>query len=158
PGWRENAKTWTRERAQALRADTKVDPIIRWAFAMFLFSIPYETLDAGLSDNAFSLSKLTGYLFILTALLQPRTSFRRIPLALWCFGTYLLVYVLTSLYQAPEFRAEIVNRLVTLVRMLVLLWISANLLRSVQTVTYALGGFAFSCVVLSVLQLLGVTR
>jgi O-antigen ligase len=148
----------TRSHVRALPERIKVDPIIRWAFAAFLFSIPYETLDAGLSDNAFSLSKLTGYLFIMTALLQPRTSFRRIPLAVWCFGCYLVIYVLTSFYQAPEFQAEIVKRLITLIQMLVLLWISANLLRSLQTVTYALGGFAFSCVVLSVLQLLGITR
>jgi O-antigen ligase len=135
----------------------RVDPIIRWAFAAFLFSIPFETLDTGLSDNAFSISKLTGYVFILTAMLQPRTSFRKIPTAVWCFALYLLVYVLAGLYQEPEFQPEILKRLLTLIQMLVLLWISANLLKSPETVNYALGGFAFSCIFLSVLQLLGVT-
>jgi O-antigen ligase len=132
-----------------------VDAIVRWAFAAFLFSIPFETLETGLGD--FSLSKLTGYVFILVACLQPKTSFRRFPAAFWCFSLYLAVYVFAALYQGPEYRAEIIRRLLTLVQMLVLLWISSNLLCSEQTVRHVLGAFSGACVFLSVLQLLGIT-
>jgi len=135
----------------------RVDPIIRWAFAAFLFSIPFETLEAGLGEGYFSLSKLTGYVFILVACLQPKTSFRRFPAAFWCFSLYLAVYVVAALYQDPEYRGEIIQRLLTLVQMLVLLWASSNLLRSEQTVRHVLGAFSAACVFLSVLQLLGIT-
>src|SRR5215475_11259233 len=86
---RPSERLQTNSEVRASLNPVRVDPIIRWAFAAFLFSIPFETLDTGLSDNAFSISKLTGYLFILTAMLQPRTSFRRIPFAIWCFVLYL---------------------------------------------------------------------
>jgi O-antigen ligase len=134
-----------------------VDAIVRWAFAAFLFSIPFETLDPGIAEGSFSLSKLTGYVFILMACLQPKTSFRRFPAAFWCFSLYLAAYVLAALYQGPEYRGEIIQRLLTLVQMLMLLWISSNLLRSEQTVRHVLGAFSAACALLSVLQLIGIT-
>ena len=135
----------------------RVDAIVRWAFAVFLFSIPFETLEIGLGQGNFSLSRLTGYVFILVACLQPKTSFRRFPAVFWWFSLYLSVYVFAALYEGPEYRVEIIVQLLTLVQMLVLLWISSNLLRSEQTVRHVLGAFAGACVFLSALQLLGIT-
>ncbi|MFZ3013949.1 MAG: hypothetical protein WA045_09600, partial [Nitrospira sp.] len=46
-------------------------PIVRYAFYLFVFSIPLESLDVGLEGGMFSLSKLTGLMLIAAALLQP---------------------------------------------------------------------------------------
>ena len=64
-------------------------PIIRYAYYLFIFSVPIETLDVGLEAGMFSLSKLTGIMLIAAALLQPQVSFKQPPMPFW----YFLVYI-----------------------------------------------------------------
>src|SRR5438067_13657048 len=60
--------------------------IVRWTFLLFVFTIPFETIDLGAIPGAASLSRLAGLLFFSTCLFYPKVCFRRPLPALWWFA------------------------------------------------------------------------
>jgi O-antigen ligase len=126
---------------------------LRWAFAIFVASIPFEAVDTGF--ERFTYSKFAGYALLLVALFYPRTALRRFPMAGWCFALYLLVFICMMPFQPPVLLDEIRSRLFRLVQMLVLFWISYNLLRHRRMAGLMLWSFATACSVLAVLNILG---
>lgn len=134
-----------------------------YAYYAFIFSIPFEEADIGIGSGYFAVSKMIGYIFILLVPLQPRLCFRSPPRAFWCFAIYLCVYVILGVYvmwsipQEPEFMAQMIGRLFTLIQVLILFWISYNLMRYERVIKGTLLMLAASCVVLAVLQALGIT-
>lgn len=130
-------------------------PIVRYTYYMFVFSIPIETLDVGLDSGMFSMSKLIGIMFIAVALLQPAICFRRIPHALWYFSTYGLVCLYAADLSTPYVRGLVFVQLFTFCLMLILFWVSYNLLGDRSLVKGALIAFIGSCAVLAGLMLIG---
>src|SRR5688572_21825950 len=55
--------------------------LIQVTFFAFIFSLPFETADIGIGYGSLSLSKVIGYLFLLSTLLQPRICYQRFPSA-----------------------------------------------------------------------------
>src|SRR5713226_2735741 len=66
-------------------APVRVLPLIPWAFYTYVFSLLFEMPNRRIP---FELPTLIGCLFLLTALLQPRVCFRRLPTAFWLFLVY----------------------------------------------------------------------
>jgi O-antigen ligase len=131
-------------------------PIIRYAFYAFIFTIPIETLDIGIEHGLVSLSSLIGFLFITVALLQPALTFGELPRPFWYFVAYLFVFVCLGILQIPEHSLFIfVTRLLTIIQMLALFWISFNLFQHQQLIKGALLAFGAGCVLLSILQVGG---
>jgi O-antigen ligase len=130
-------------------------PIVCFGFYAFIFAIPIETLDIGIESGLVSLSSLIGYLFISVALLQPKVTFEELPRPFWYFVAYLFVFVCLWMLQMPEHSSLIVARLLTIIQMLVLFWISYNLFQHQQLIKGALLAFSAGCILLSILQVGG---
>jgi O-antigen ligase len=130
-------------------------PTVRYAYYVFIFSIPIETLDMGIQSEMSSLSKFTGLVFIATALLQPELCFKKPPKAFWYFVAYLFGYICLALFQPPEFIRDIVIRVVTLIQLFILFWISSNLLAYQAIRNGTLIAFGSSCVLLAITLITG---
>src|SRR5262249_35809006 len=123
--------------------------IVLGAYYAFIFSTPFQTVDIGLPAFG-TLSKLIGYLFVITTALKPRLCFKNPPVAIYFFIIYLLVFICSA---APTGDVLIPN---TLIQLLVLFWLSCNLLKSSnQVIRRSLFAFATGCVVLALIMALG---
>jgi O-antigen ligase len=132
--------------------------IVRYAYYAFIFSIPIETLDIGLERGVFSLSKLVGILFLSTALLQPQVCFKKPPRPFWYFLAYILICAVLATFQPPQYFGLATNELSTLVLMLMLFWVSYNLLQDKSMVKGAFLSMIGSCALLAGLVLFGFTE
>lgn len=130
-------------------------PIVQYAFYAFIFAIPIETLDIGIGTGVITVSSLIGYLFIAVALVQPTLTFGELPRPFWYFVAYLFVFVCLGILQMPEYSSYFVQRLLTIIQMLALFWISYNLFQHQRLMNGALLAFSAGCVLLSVLQVGG---
>lgn len=130
--------------------------IVRYAFYAFIFSVPFETVARtvmGIGMETLHVSKLAGYGFVVSALLfQPRLFLKFPPQPFWCFGSYLYIYLLhLILLEGPapnEFRVA--------VQMLILFWLSYNIMEDKRVVESSLTTLFASILLLSVLQVLGI--
>src|SRR5688572_28000023 len=117
-----------------------VDPIVRWTFYVFVMSIPFEYPPRSIPVEVHT---ITGSIFLLTALLQPKVCFRKPPKAFWWLAIYLFVYLtLMALYSK-----DIPNATIFFFNMLqaaFLFWASYNLLRFDAIVKTTFLSFAIS--------------
>jgi len=139
---------------------------LSWAvhitYYAFLFSLPFATIGFG---SGSSITKTMGYLFIMTTVLKPRICYGRLDKALWFFASYLVIYVLTgvlTIFSLPEpdsseLLAGFRTVFGTLVQLLVLFWVSSNLLTDSRVARASLFAFAAGCMLLGVIQSLGYT-
>src|SRR5690349_14048786 len=97
-------------------------PIIRYAYYLFIFSVPIETLDVGLEAGVFSLSKLTGIMLIAVALLQPKVSFKKPPMPFWYFLVYLMICLGLANWYVPRIKELVTTYIFTLGLLLILFW------------------------------------
>ncbi len=130
-------------------------PVVRYSYYAFIFSIPIETLDIGIEGGVFSISKVIGILFIATALLQPQVCFRNPPRPFWYFLAYILVWASLATFQPPQLMGLIAIQLFTLILMLILFWVSYNLLQEKSLVKGAFLSMVGSCALLASLVLIG---
>lgn len=130
-------------------------PIIRYAYYLFIFSVPIETLDVGLEAGVFSLSKLTGIMLIAVALLQPEVSFKKPPMPFWYFLVYILICLVLANWHVPRIKELVTTYVFTLGLLLILFWVSCNLLKDKVLVKGTLLSFVGSCIVLAGLMLAG---
>src|SRR5437762_7798262 len=89
--------------------------IVRWAFLLFVFTIPFEPVDIEVIFGASSLARIAGLLFFSTCLFYSKVCFRRPPQALWWFTGYISVYVLSGLLIPERFVDPFIERLQTLI-------------------------------------------
>src|SRR5215510_2570010 len=75
--------------------------IVRWAFLLFVFTIPFETINLEALQGASTLSRLAGLLFFSICFLYPKSCFRRPPQAWWWFAGYASISAL-SIFFLPE--------------------------------------------------------
>jgi len=130
---------------------------VRWGFIVFLATIPFDMFP--LFGEAFALTKLTGLLFLLLALVQPRLTLRRPPAAFWWFVGYLLIATAASVPVLEVGYAEAaVGRLTTAAQMIVMFWIVSNVMRDEELAWKGLVAFYFACVVIAVLMGMGIGR
>jgi O-antigen ligase len=127
--------------------------IIRYSYYAFIFSIPFES--TGFADNYLSVSKIPGLLFGLTAFLRSRVCFRRPPQAFWYFFGYLSVVMMMAPFQESQFTFAIVSRLLTLTQLLLLFWISYNVMADERVVKGTLLTLILSATLLAILMILG---
>ncbi len=139
----------------ARRTDRTPWALIRIVFALFVAAIPFEGLDLGL--GSISPSRLMGWVLFALALLQPTICFRRPRAAVWCFVVFIAVFGVLGLLRGSVYLDEAKSRIFLLAQMLALTLIASNLLRYRQIFLGTLHTFVGACVLLSVLQLWGVT-
>jgi O-antigen ligase len=122
---------------------------------LFVFSILFEEIALPIPLEAI---QITGALLVMAVVfVQPDVGLRRPPLAFWCFVLYTLVGIGTLLYYRQFFDEEIVAKQLKSLQLLLLFWISYNLMREERTARGALLSLVAGCAVLSVLQVYGLT-
>ncbi|MGH7847686.1 MAG: O-antigen ligase family protein [Candidatus Binatia bacterium] len=133
---------------------------IRYTLYAFVFSLPFE--EVGLAAGS-TLPKLFGLALAAFALIQPKLCYKSPPKALWCFAIYVLAYAVSALYliltppQEPELIAALRGPLLRLIQLLILFWITYNLMKHEPVVRGILWTLVASTMLLGILQLLGIT-
>jgi O-antigen ligase len=137
--------------------------VVLSAYYAFVFSIPFQTADIGTEKGFLSLASLTGYLFMMLTILKPRLCYKFPGKVFWLFVLYLLINLLIGIIvivDSPRldiYLSFIKYYFATFVQLLLLFWISSNLMRHDQTVRATLLTLAISCIVLAIGQTLGLT-
>jgi O-antigen ligase len=128
------------------------------AYYVFVFSIPFQAVDI---EGLPSLAGLAGYLFVILTVLKPRLCYKLPSKAFWFFAVYLLLSIIIGLYttvglpREDKYLSLMTSQFTTLFQLLLLYWISSNLMRRNQTVRATLLTLAISCIVLVIMQALG---
>ncbi len=134
--------------------------IIRYTFYAFIFSLPFEEsyVAAGMT-----LPKLFGVALAAFALLQPRLCYEFPPRAFWWFAIYVCIVAVWGSYlivfpsDVPDFTKSFIRLVLRLVQLLILFWISYNLMRQERVVNGTLWALAGANIILALLQILGIT-
>ena len=133
--------------------------IILYAYCAFVFSLPFEMAEVEVAGGLLTLSKFLGYLFVILTLLQPSLCFKKPPKAVWYFAAYLVIFAIAGFFlvQAQpgdqELQKLLLSRFFSRVQMLVLFWISYNLMREEIVVKGTLLSLSVSVVALTLLQI-----
>ncbi len=132
--------------------------ILFYAYYGFVFTLPLQVINIGISD--FGVSKLFGLAVIGLSLTRPKLCFRRPPKAFWFFAAYLAVYVFLGLPfiidpETTGLGSSVISQLFTQVQLLILFWISYNLLRSDRVKKATLFAIALSCIFITIALTVG---
>src|SRR5215475_5330633 len=130
-------------------------PIVRWAFLLFVFTIPFEFMNLEAIRGVSSLARLVGLLFFSTCLFHLQFCFRRPQQALWWFAGYVFVYVLSGLFIPKQYVDLFIERLQTLIQLLVFCWIGSTLLQEEKLTRYTLLTFSIATLFAATGMLLG---
>jgi O-antigen ligase len=122
--------------------------------------VPFEA--AYLMEGT-TLSKLFGLALAAFALLQPRLCYAFPPRAFRCFVVYLFIYVVWGSYlilvppNVPDFNRSFIQSAFRLTQLLVLFWLSYNLMTRERISAGALWALAAGTTLLATFQILGIT-
>jgi O-antigen ligase len=130
--------------------------VLRYAYFAFLFSLPFQASEIGTGTGIGTLSRLLGFSVVMVGLLQPSLCFRHPPKAFWYFAGYLYILGLMIFWHGFGGQAPAVERLFSLFQMLVLFWISYNLMQDEDICTQALMVLATSCTILAAMLIVHV--
>lgn len=145
-------KVFKKEQAksgQALGRLAGPNRLTRYAFYALVFAFPWEAVNIGLGEN-FSLAKVVGILFFGVALLQPKICFCFPPKAFWLFLLYFGLFVLQAIVRDASYDREIVRLGISIAQMLVLFWLTYNLMKDERVVKGFLLAFISACLSLVV--------
>lgn len=139
---------------------------VYWMFYLFVCSIPFEFSDRDAKDFPIEVPTAVGALFLATALLQPRTSFGKLPRPARWFLAYLYMFLVAAaisgrdhvatIVNGADYWPEVVKMLASLVELLLIFWVASNLMRSKPVAERALMALAFACVVRAAMPFLGI--
>lgn len=136
----------------------RVNPLVRWAFLLFIFSIPFEYPDRTIPVE---ITTLTGAVFLLTTFLELRLCYRQKPAALWWFFVYLATVLLSFVLNGERYGVTVLRhllsgppgQLIIFVQLLLIFWAGFNLLRIPRISRAALLAFVAACALLALFQL-----
>jgi O-antigen ligase len=135
----------------------QVHPIarsVRWAFYLFLASLPFEAVNFG---GSLELTMITGGLLVFSTIFQIRLFYRWPSGAFWCFIVYLYICFVMSLMEAAKHRQELAWELLVLTQLIFFCWLSYNLMLFSDVAKTGLVWLAGACATLATLQVLGIT-
>ena len=134
---------------------SKTVPIpVRWSFLLFVLTIPFESMDVGFTSDSVSLAKLSGFLFFGCYLLFYSPLFGKRPFPrphpiLWWFLGHLAIYLMSTLFIDPQFTWFALVHVVTFLQLIVLLWITTDLLKDQKMRESVLLAYSMSVVYLA---------
>src|SRR5262249_52282158 len=129
--------------------------IVRWAFLLLVFTMPFEAIAGEVIPGASSLSRLAGLLFFSTCLLYPQVCFRRPLPALWWFAGYAFVHGLSGLFIPEEFVDPFITETQQFIQLLVLGWLGSTLVREEKFTRHIVLTFAIATLLVAIGMLLG---
>ena len=120
----------------------RVNPIVRWGFYGFVFSIPLEYPDRTIPVE---LHTITGAIFLVITCFQARVCFRRPPAAFWLFAIYLYVWTTLGVLGGIKYESEFITMFLIYAEVILLFWTTYNLMRDEVIAKNVLLVFALSC-------------
>jgi O-antigen ligase len=133
-------------------AHLAVNRLVRWGFYGFVFSIPFEYPPRSIPLEVHT---ITGLIFLVIAMMQPRICFRKAPKAFWWYAVYIFIYLALTLFFSNHLNEAMVF-LFNIVQAAFLFWVGYNLLRYEAIVRGALLSFAISSATVASLMVLGI--
>jgi O-Antigen ligase len=135
-------------------AGVKVATLVRWSFLLYVFTIPFETIEAGFTSGSLSLARAAGLLFFATCLVYPKQCFARPPRAMWWFVGYIMIYGLNGIFIPEELLGEFFVGLLTRTQLIIFLWVAFSILRDEKLARSGLLAFSMASLILSLGMLL----
>ena len=130
-----------------------VNPVVRWALYLFVFSIPFEMPQRSIPLET---TTITAALFLLTTPLESRACYGRIPSALLWFGGWLWVFVIAALVGSQQYAQLALQLLAQLGELLLLCWAAGNLMRDRRVFRAALMTLVVACALWAALEIAGI--
>ncbi len=128
-----------------------VNPLVRGAFYVFVFSLLFEWPDRPIPIE---IPTLIGFVYLAFTLLQLKTCYRHFPRPLWLYAAYLLGYTLLCVFV--EHKDDAIKQLELMIQIFFLMWSGYNLMRYERIAKTALMALVVSCSLISAMQLLRV--
>ena len=135
-------------------ATTSVNRLVLAAFYLMVFSFNFEMPDRG----GWEIPAMTAALFIASTALAPRACYAGVPGALFWFGGFLWVYLVSSVVHGWVDFGDVRHYFIVLVEAVLVCWAGINLMRREGIGTTALWCFVYSALARSVLPMIGVGR
>jgi glycosyltransferase involved in cell wall biosynthesis/O-antigen ligase len=131
--------------------------IVRWAFYLSVFLIPFSRLYLPGTGERLGVTRLVQALILCAVAFQPRVCLRFVPVALFWFAAYCGFRVVEGLCMAPEF-ANLwwPSTLEWLEFSLPWLWVMFNLLQFPRIPRAGFWALAFGCSLCAVLHIAGI--
>jgi O-antigen ligase len=130
-----------------------VNPLVRGAFYVFIFSLLFEWPDRPIPME---IPTLIGFIYLAFTLIQPKVLYRYFPKELWFYAVYVLF--LSLLCGFVRYQEDAIRLLTLMVQIFFLMWSGYNLMRYERIMKTALMTLVISCSTISVMQLLGVAQ
>ena len=140
------------ERAAA-GARSEVNPVVRAAFYLFVFSIPFEMPQRTVP---YEIPTLVGVLFLATTLLNPTACFRRVPAAGRWFIAYLWVFAMVAVVIAGDYPVLVWHLFLVMLQLVLIFWVATNLLRDERVWRGVLLALVLACCLRAGLQVAGI--
>jgi O-antigen ligase len=131
-----------------------VNPIVRAALYLFVFSIPFEMSDR--FAIPVEVPTATGALFLLATILQPSRAYRRIPGAVIWFMVYLWMFGLSTLVNRSDAPMAVLQLALMLLQLVLILWTASNLVRDPFVIRGVLLALVFACTIRAGMQVFGI--
>jgi len=128
-----------------------VNPLVRCAFYVFIFSLLFEWPDRPIPME---IPTLIGFIYLAFTLLQPKVCYRYFPKEFWFYAVYTLFLALLCGFVKRQ--DDAIKLLTLMVQIFFLMWSGYNLMRYERIMKTALMTLVISCSAISVMQLLGV--
>ena len=125
-------------------------------FYVFVLLIPVENVTLSGAQTGFTFSRLIGLILFGLALINWRVCFRKLPAAFWMVAWYLAACTLSQLWIPSDLDARFLETQATLIQMLALFLISANLFRDARFRTALLRFYSHWICLVAVGMLMGI--
>ena len=146
-------------------ATPAINPIVRWAFALLVFSIPFE-----FPERSFPIEipTITATVFLLTTPLALRACYARRPAALVWFLVYLYAFGVSAVWNArhaaatdvnnASYGAEVTKLFALLLQAVLVFWAAYNLFQSPRIARLTVVVLALACTIRALLPVVGIAR
>lgn len=126
--------------------------LVRWALYGFMFSLAFDAP----GRLPIELTTITGALFLLAALWQPRLCFGRLPGAFWWFLAYLYVYWMAFVFGETQHMTDAVRSFLFAFQALLIFLVASNLMRFEVVARHAWTALVVAAVILAIMTVLGI--
>jgi O-antigen ligase len=140
-----------RPQPPAIRTSPAPEPIhwvVRWAFYLFVASIPFEYPGRSIP---LEVTTITGCIFLVATIVQPRRCFGHAPSALWAFVVFLYWFWVAFAVGGAAYPDEALKSFAILLQLVLIFWAAYNLLRDDRVATEALLTFAIAATAIAAL-------
>src|SRR5262245_7903534 len=128
-----------------------VNPLIRGAFYVFIFSLLFEWPDRPIPME---IPTLIGFIYLALTLRQTKVCYRRVPKELWFYAVYICYFALLCGFVSRQ--VDAIKLLTLMLQIFFLMWSGYNLMRYERIMKTALLTLIISCSAISFMQLLGI--